>query len=213
MAIGMGTILMTGNMGFSFASQIGTGTVVGSGTLTTSVNWNDTFSTPEASGSINGLVVTARVLPTLNMTISGSGTIALGNLSSASASTGSVNIEIGTNALNGASVTARSTNGGLANISSGSIIINSLTTDGFADSYRFVSVANTTDSTALGFSQSGSVNTEINNTKRSNVAKAGTKRLILLLIFLGVKNILLLWLIGLELNLLQGLGELQTGMS
>ena len=159
--------IATVNTGISFASQIGTGVVQGSGALNTPINWNDTFVGASASGSLNGLVVTARVLPTLNMTISGSGTIALGNLSSASASTGSVNIEIGTNALNGASVTARSTNGGLANISSGSIIINSLTTDGFADSYRFVSVANATDSTALGFSQSGSVNTEINNT--SNV--------------------------------------------
>ena len=74
------------------------------------------------------------------MTISGSGTMALGNLSSTVAATGSVNIEIGTNAINGASVTAASTNGGLQNISSGSLMINSLTTDGFADSYKFVSV-------------------------------------------------------------------------
>lgn len=92
------------------ASQIGTGTVVGSGGLTAPINWNDTFVGSSASGTINGIVVTARVLPTLNMTISGSGTIALGNLSSSTASTGSVSIEIGTNALNGASVTARSTN-------------------------------------------------------------------------------------------------------
>ncbi len=161
--MGMSTILMTGNMGFSFASQIGTGTVVGSGALTTPVNWNDTFSTPEASGSINGLVVTARVLPTLNMTISGSGTIDLGNLSSASVSSGSVDIEIGTNALNGASVTARSTNGGLANVASGAHIINDLTADNYADSYKFLSSANPTDSTAPGFSQSGTANTEVND--------------------------------------------------
>ncbi len=153
-AIGMSTILMTGNMGFSFASQIGTGIVVDSGALTTPVNWNDTFSSPEASGSINGLVVTARVLPTLSMTISGSGMIDLGNLSSATISSGSVDIEIGTNALNGASVTARSTNGGLANIASGAHIINDLTTDNYADSYKFLSTANPTDSTAPGFSQS-----------------------------------------------------------
>jgi hypothetical protein len=45
------------------------------------------------------------------MTISGSGTMALGNLSSSAYSTGTINIELGTNAVNGASITARSTNG------------------------------------------------------------------------------------------------------
>ncbi len=156
--------IATVNTSVSFASQIGTGVVQSSGALNTPINWNDTFVGASASGSINGLVVTARVLPTLNMTISGSGTIALGNLTSASAATGSVNIEVGTNALNGASVTARSTNGGLTNIASGAIVINSLTADGFGDSYKFLSTANVTDSTAPGFTQSGTVNTEINNT-------------------------------------------------
>lgn len=98
------------------------------------------------------------------MTISGSGTIGLGNLSSATASSGSVNIEIGTNAMNGASVSAKSTNGGLQNTSSGGIKINSLTTDGFADSYKFVTTTGTADSTAAGFTQSGSYNGEINAT-------------------------------------------------
>lgn len=98
------------------------------------------------------------------MTISGSGTIALGNLSSTTTSSGSVNIEIGTNSMNGASVSARSTNGGLQNTASGAMVINSLTTDGFADSYRFVTTTGTTDSTALGFTQSGSYNAEINAT-------------------------------------------------
>jgi hypothetical protein len=98
------------------------------------------------------------------MTISGSGTIALGNLSSATASSGSINIEIGTDGINGASVSARSTNGGLTNTASGSIVINSLTTDGFADSYRFVTTTGTADSTAAGFTQSGSYNAEINAT-------------------------------------------------
>lgn len=148
--------LSTGGIftGIVSASQIGTGTVVGSGALTTPINWNDTFVGSSASGTINGIVVTARVLPTLNMTVSGSGTLALGNLSSTTASTGTLSVEIGTNAVNGASVTASSTNGGLQNTSSGAIMINSLTTDGFADSYRFVTVAGATDSTAPGFTQS-----------------------------------------------------------
>ncbi len=147
-----------------YASQIGTGTVVGSGALTTAINWNDTFVGSSASGTINGILVTGRVLPVLNMTISGSGTLALGNLSSTTASTGTLSIEVGTNALNGASVTGQSTNGGLQNTSSGDIVINSLSVDGFADSYKFVTVAGTTDSTAPGFTQSGAVNTEVNNT-------------------------------------------------
>ena len=156
--------LGSGTIGSLYASQIGTGTVVGSGSLTTNILWNDTFIGSSASGTINGILVTARVLPILNMTISGSGTMALGNLVSTSASTGSVQIEIGTNAVNGASVTATSTNGGLQNISSGAIMLNSLSTDGFADSYKFISSLGTADSTAPGFTQSGSVNTEVNNT-------------------------------------------------
>ena len=156
--------LGSGTIGSLYASQIGTGTVVGSGSLTTNILWNDTFIGSSASGTINGILVTARVLPTLNMTISGSGTMALGNLVSTSVATGSVQIEIGTNAVNGASVTATSTNGGLQNISSGAIMINSLSTDGFADSYKFISSLGTADSTAPGFTQSGSTNTEVNNT-------------------------------------------------
>ncbi len=160
---GLSIIAVAANLSLVSASQIGTGTVVGSGALTSPINWNDTFVGSSASGTINGIVVTARVLPTLNMTISGSGTIALGNLSSATASTGSVSIELGTNAINGASVTARSTNAGLTNNSSGAVVINSLAVDGFADSYRFVSLANATDSTAPGFTQSGTLNTEVNS--------------------------------------------------
>ena len=109
------------------------------------------------------------------MTISGSGTIALGNLSSAAASTGSVSIEIGTNAVNGASVTARSTNAGLTNNSSGALVINSLTADGFADSYKFLSVAGTTDSTAPGFSQTATLNTEVNNSVTNHPVYSSTR--------------------------------------
>lgn len=99
------------------------------------------------------------------MVVSGSGIIDLGNMSSLAASSGSVNIEIGTNAVNGASVTAASASGGMVNSSSGAIIINSNVTDGFADSYRFVSaIVAATDSTAPGFSRTAAHNAEINNT-------------------------------------------------
>jgi hypothetical protein len=172
---GISILSMIGSLSLASASQIGTGTVVWSGSLSAPVNWNDTFVGSSASGTINGIVVTARVLPTLNMTISGSGTIALGNLSSAAASTGSVSIEIGTNAVNGASVTARSTNAGLTNINSGALVINSLTADGFADSYKFLSVAGTTDSTAPGFSQTATLNTEVNNSVTNHPVYSSTR--------------------------------------
>ncbi len=45
------------------------------------------------------------------MVITGSGIIDLGIIDPSTYSSGSVNIEIGTNARNGASVTAKSTNG------------------------------------------------------------------------------------------------------
>lgn len=67
---GLSMIALTANFSLVSASQIGTGTVVGSGALTSPINWNDTFIGSSASGSINGIVVTGRVLPTLNMTIS-----------------------------------------------------------------------------------------------------------------------------------------------
>lgn len=148
----------------TYASQIGTGTVVGSGAMSTPILWNDTFVWSSASGTINGVTVLARILPTLNMTISGTGILNLGNITSTAASSGSVSIEIGTNAVNGASVTARSQNGGMVNISSTGNILNSLSADGFADSYRFISTVGTTDSTAPWFTQSGALNTEITNT-------------------------------------------------
>jgi hypothetical protein len=138
----------------AYAAVIGSGTVEGSGSLSTDITWNDTFP-GTATGTINGLLVTGQVSPILNMTISGSGTIALGNLSPTAYSSGSVNIEIGTNAANGASVTARSSNGGLKNLSDPTQYINSLTTDEIADSYTFSSVANGTDDSAFSaFTQS-----------------------------------------------------------
>jgi hypothetical protein len=156
------------------ASQIGTGTISGSG-LTAPINWNDTFVGSSASGTINGVIITGRIVPTLNMTISGSGTIALGNLSSSSSSTGTVSIEIGTNALNGASVTARSTNAGMTNNSSGAIVINSLAVDGAADSYKFISVSNSVDSTAPGFTQTANLNTEVNSSVTNHTIYTSNK--------------------------------------
>ena len=145
------------------ASQIGTGTVTGSGALTSAVNWNDVFP-GTATGIINGIQIRARILPTLDMVVS-TGILDLGNISSAAYSTGTLSIELGTNAVNGASVTARSQSGGLVNTTSGAIIINSGSTDGAVDSYRFTSaILAALDSTVTGFTQSASLSTEVSDT-------------------------------------------------
>jgi hypothetical protein len=149
----------------AFATVIGSGSVVSSGALNSPVNWNDTFTAGSASGTINGIVIKGRILPVLNMVVAGSGVVDLGNMSSVAAASGSVQIDVGTNAMNGASVTAASTNGGMTNVASGSIVINSLSVDGFADSYKFISaIVAATDSTAPGFTQTAAFNAEVNNT-------------------------------------------------
>ncbi len=161
--------------GVSAATNIGTGSVVGSGGLTSSVVWNDLFP-GTATGTINGLVIKAKIQPTLNMTITGSGIIDLGDLSAAGYSSGSVNIEIGTNAVNGASVTAKSTNGGLKNTVDSTQFINNLVADGSADSYKFGSaIVAATDSTVTGFVQTAALNTEVSDTTTSHTVYTSNK--------------------------------------
>jgi hypothetical protein len=161
--------------GVSAATNIGSGTVVGSGGLTQNVVWNDTFP-GTATGTINGLVIKAKIQPTLSMVISGSGQIDLGTLTSSAYSTGTVQIEIGTNAANGAAVTAKSTNGGLLNTSDGTTKLNSLSTDGAADSYKFASaIVAATDSTISGFTQGASLNVEVNNNTTSHALYTSNK--------------------------------------
>lgn len=148
------------------ATQIGTGTVTSSGGYTTSVMWNGTNTANSASGTITGLVIKAKVQPSLNMEISGSGTIDLGTISAAGYSTGTVNIEIGTNAPNGASVTASSVNGGLKN---GLNFINNQTTDGVADNYRFSAAAGTGTDSSYSIAQTFWTWTEIFNSTAYSV--------------------------------------------
>lgn len=158
------------------ASIIGTGTVTGSGALSGSVIWNDVFP-GTATGIINGIQIRARVLPTLNFVVS-TGILDLGNLSSAAYSTGSLTIELGTNAVNGASITARSISGGLINTTSGSTMINDLITDGIADSYRFAAaIEAAADSVVAGFAQTFplSAGVEVNNTTTSHTIYTSNK--------------------------------------
>jgi len=164
-ALVAGMILSSTGASFA-ATDIGTGSVVGSGALTSSVVWNDTFP-GTATGTVNGIVVKARVKPALNMVITGSGVIDLGTVDPSAYASGSVNIEIGTNAINGASVTAKSTNGGLKNISDPTQFINSVTTaaDPVADSYMYSSaIVAAADSAFATFSQSTMAAVEVNDT-------------------------------------------------
>jgi len=118
--------IASANFGSVSATQIGTGSVVGSGAFDTSIEWNDTFTAASASGSVTDILIKARVNPTLNMAISVE-EIDLGVLLPGVASAGSLDIEIGTNAVNGVSITARSQSGGLTNTSDSDVQINTLT--------------------------------------------------------------------------------------
>lgn len=153
--------------GIANASQIGTGSVTGGASV--AVNWNDAFP-GSATGIVNGILVTARIQPTLNFVVS-TGTLALGNLSSTASSTGTLSVELGTNAVNGASVTARSSSGGLTNTTDNAVQINSLNTDGAVDSYVFASaLLAASDSTITGFTQAASLNADVaNNTTNHTV--------------------------------------------
>lgn len=173
--VAAGMMISTGVVSVG-ATQIGTGSVTGSGGLTTAVDWNNTFTANSASGSVNGLYVKARVRPVLNMVVSGSGIIDLGDLVDTAYSSGTVNVEIGTNAVNGASATARSTNGGLQNTSSPTTYINDLTADEVADSYKFTSaIVAADDSSYSAFAQSATLSTEVDNNTTSHTLYTSNK--------------------------------------
>lgn len=150
--------IATTNFGASYASQIGTGSVDGNPAFDTAINWDDTFP-GTASGSVADILIRAVVAPTLNMAISAE-EIDLGVLVAGVASDGSLSIEVGTNAVNGVSITARSQSGGLTNVADNAVQINSLTTDGVDESYTWGSTINAAnDSSAVGYT---AVNTGAN---------------------------------------------------
>lgn len=144
------------------ATQIGTGSVNGTTDFDTAIMWDESFP-GTASGSVSGVVVTATVDPSISMQLS-TGAINLGNLTAWVEATGTLDIEVWTNAANGLSITARSGSGWLTNTSDNSIQINNLTTDGVAESYKFLSAINAAaDSTIAGFTQTANIDTEVNN--------------------------------------------------
>lgn len=145
------------------ASNIGTGTVTGNATFDTNVVWDDNFP-GSATGTVSGITVKAQVLPTLNMVISAD-EIDLGTLTAGVAASGSLDIEVGTNAANGVTIRVKSASGGLTNTSDNALQINNLTADGSAESYTFESTGNTIDSTITGFANTGDLaSTEVNST-------------------------------------------------
>lgn len=133
------------------ATNIGTASVSGTGAFDTNIMWDDSFP-GTASGSVSGVVVKAQVDPTLNMTLSTS-EIDLGTLIAGVASDGTLDIEVGTNAVNGVNITARSGSGGLTNTSDNSVKINDADADW--EGYTFASTANAIDSTVSGFATTG----------------------------------------------------------
>jgi len=165
----------TATLGSTYAAtQIGTGSVSGTSAFDTAIIWDDNFP-GSATGTINGIVVTATVDPTLNMELS-TGAINLGTLVAGIESTGSLDIEVGTNAANGLSITARSGSGGLTNTSDNAIQINDLTTDGNAESYKYYSAINAAaDSTITGFTQTAALNTEVDDNSSEHTVYTSNK--------------------------------------
>jgi hypothetical protein len=130
-----------------FAAPIGVATVPTQ--ADTSIEWDGNFP-GTATGTVTGIKVLATVAPTINVAFS-TNQIDLGTLTAGVTASGSIDIEVGTNAANGVSITAQSGSGGLTNTSNASLQINNLLTDGSQEDYLFTSTANLADSTVAGF--------------------------------------------------------------
>lgn len=155
-------LLLTNMFNANAATQIGTWSVSGTWAFDSAIMWDDNLP-GTASGSVSNILIKARVNPTLNMEISNS-EIDLGVLTPWVTSTGSLFIEIGTNAKDWVTITARSQSGWLTNTDDNSVIINNTTSDWVAESYTFESTPNTTDdSSYAAFSASWLSSTEVNN--------------------------------------------------
>ncbi len=157
-------IAMTNFANVFAATNIGTAGVDNDATFDSNIVWDDNLP-GTATGSVTWVKVNAKILPTLNMTLSNS-VIELGNITPGTPSSGSIDIEVGTNAANGVTITARSSNGGMVNTNSGSIMINDVNWD----SYTFASSANAIDSTVTGFTSTGDLTaTEVNNSTTEHI--------------------------------------------
>ena len=126
-------------------------------------NYWDTNFPGFGSGALENIKIKARVAPTLNMTISAE-EIDLGLLAAGVPSTGSLFIEIGTNAKSGVSITARSQSGGLTHTDDAGVQLNDLVVDGLAESYTWASTPNAVDDSAsAAFAATGLSVLEVND--------------------------------------------------
>ena len=166
--VALGAISTLNFSAVSAAVQIGTGAITGSGASASAIIWDENFP-GFATGSVSDIKVKARVNPTLNMSISDE-EIVLGILAAGVTSTGSLFLEVGTNAKSGVSITARSQSGGLTNTADSGLQINDLTTDGLAESYTFASTPNAVDdSSSPAFVATGLTEVEVNDNATENV--------------------------------------------
>jgi len=125
-------------------------------------NYWDTNFPWFASGSLTSTHIIAQVDPTLNMEISAE-EIDLWVLVPGSTATGSLFIEIGTNAIAWVSITARSQNAGLENAADSGVDINNLLSDGVEESYTWESSTSATDSSSGLFVATDLTVVEIND--------------------------------------------------
>lgn len=173
------TAMATATLGSTYAAtQIGTGTVTGDAGFDAPIIWDDTFP-GTATGSVTNVVVNATVDPTISMEIS-TGALNLGSLVAGVESTASLDIEVGTNAANGVSITARSQSGGLTNTSNAAIKIQDNLSGSFDDnvdeSYKFASAINAAaDSTVAGFTQTAALDSEVNDDTTEHVVYTSDK--------------------------------------
>ncbi len=135
--------------------QVGTGSVVWSWAFDSSIMWNEEFTGAwSASGSVNWIIVKARIEPQIDMSISAP-EIDLGLLTSATASNWTLDLEVWTNAVNWLLVTVRSNSGWLENTADPTVVLNNLATNPYQSNYTFAStnqnVWGALDSTITGF--------------------------------------------------------------
>lgn len=150
-------------------SQIGTGSVSWTWAFDSAINWDDSFPW-SASGSVSNIKIKARVLPTLNMAVSLS-EIDLGTLVAWTASTGSLFLEVWTNAKAWVSITARSSSGWLTNTEDSAIVINTGSLDGISwEHFTYTAIKNATDDSAsAAFSASWIAETEVYDTTEHTI--------------------------------------------
>ncbi len=152
-------------LGSTFATNIGTGSVTGSAALDQAIVWDDTFGTAgNATATVTGIKVTATVAPTMNVSFS-TDEIALGVLAPGVESTGTLNIEVGTNAVDGSKITLRSTNGGLKHTANGELINNDAA-DG--ESYKLSSVTANDTVTVAGIVKTGLAEVESDTANKAD---------------------------------------------